>query len=151
MEYIYVLFPFIAVGLTRIGVKKPSFDDQIKISYGTLFWLAIAACVGVAGYDVYKLNDQVTTTAFLILCWLLGNGYVIVTTMSKVPVNLAYAAVLFGVTLFLIERLNHFGKFMGQYFLIPMLIWSSFLLAKTTRIISPQLTVPLIPNVAFEK
>lgn len=145
MEYLYVLFPFIAVGMTRIGTKKPTFDDQIKISYGTLFWLLIAGCVGVAGYDVYKLNDQVTTTAFLALCWLLGNGYALVTTLGKIPVNTLYASLLFAVTLFLIERLHHFGKFTGQYFLIPMLVWATFILAKSTKILSSL----LLP--AFEK
>jgi hypothetical protein len=135
MEIVYAGFPLVSVVISRVSTRMGSpgstFDQKLKVTYTLPIWIFIALTLGLTGYDVAQLNNSVVTGAFLILCWLLGNGYALVNTFQHKTINFLYAFSLLGTSLFLYERLHHFGKTQGQIGLAPALGWSAFITATT--------------------
>jgi hypothetical protein len=130
MEYVYVLFPTTSFVLSRSVVKKACLEDQLGLSYrfNFLLMLIVVAFLGATGYDVYAVNDQTTSTLFLVLCWLLGNGYILVNTFCNPYLNVLYMSALLITGIMLYNKLHSVGKFLGRDMLYPFFIYVSFLL-----------------------
>lgn len=131
MELVYAGFPLVSIIISRVSYRGPTFDQKLKVNYTLPIWIIVALALGLTGIDVFQLNNSVVTGAFLILCWLLGNGYSIVNTFQHKIMNFLYAFSLLGTSLFLYERLHHYGKIQGQIGLVPALGWSAFITATT--------------------
>jgi hypothetical protein len=130
MDLVFIVFPLSSIALARTIVRKSCFEDSIQFPFrwSLSFWTLCSAFLGFTGYDVYQVNDQTATTAFLALCWLLGNGYVITNSFCNPYANIVYCLLLIVVASALYERMHSLGKFLGRDTIVPMLIWSTFLL-----------------------
>jgi hypothetical protein len=128
MDFVYILFPATSLVLSRSVVKNACFEVKLGLSYSfnLVFMAAVVACLGATGYDVYELNDQTTTTLFLVLCWLLGNGYILVNSFCNESLNLLYLGALLTTGITLYNKLHSVGKFLGRDMLYPFLIYVSF-------------------------
>ena len=140
MDLVFILFPLSAVILSRCLIGNPPLDKQLGLTWKVAFglWVAIAITLGVVGYYVYELNEQSTTTLFLLLCWLLGNGYAIASAWQFVGSALLYAIGFLVIAIVLQQRLQTYGKFVGRDFMIPSIIWGAFLIGVSVYYLVPR-------------
>lgn len=140
MDLVFILFPLSAVVLSRCLVGQPPLDRHLGLQWKMAFalWVLIALTLGVVGYYIYELNEQITTTLFLLLCWLLGNGYAIASTWQFVGSVLLYAIGFLVVSIAMQQRLQTYGKFVARDFMIPSIIWGSFLVAVSVYFLVPR-------------
>lgn len=128
MDIIYVLFPTTSLILSRSVVKHACFEQSLGLSYSfnLLLMIVVVVSLGATARDVYALNDQTTTTLFLVLCWLIGNGYILINSFCNPSLNLVYLGALLTTGITLYNKLHSVGKFLGRDMLYPFLICVSF-------------------------
>lgn len=93
-------------------------------------WIALAVTTGLAGTELYQLNDQDSATIFIALVFLFGTGWVISTRVCNQWVNAAYIVSLTLTTWWLYNRLGDLKPQPkaenAQTFLLPLLGWLLF-------------------------
>jgi hypothetical protein len=129
MDLIFMIFPISSIVLARAVTRRGCFEDSIRLPfwYGVSIWVVCALFLAATGYDVYQLNDQTATTAFLALCWLLGNGYIITNSFCSPYANAVFSILLLAVCIALYQRLQSFGKLLGRDCILPTIAFSIFL------------------------
>ena len=129
------VFPLFSLVVARVLSTTPYKFDK-TIPYVMYIWIFIAIVTGFAGYDVAKVNDQLTCTLFLLLAWFFGNGYILVNSFRNPVFPFVYSACLFLLSSIIFERLHNFDKPLGRTAMIPSIIWSMFLIIMTVANIS---------------
>lgn len=124
------IFPIFALLFSRFSGKTPYNFDR-AIPNAIYIWIGIAIVTGIAGYETSQINDQVTTSSFLVLCWLYGNGYVLANSFSNPIIPFVYTSLLFIDSSILFERMHHFEKTAGRTAMLAPMIWSMFLIVVT--------------------
>lgn len=130
MDLVYILFPLSSFVLSRSMARNGCFEKSVHLPHraGFAAFALSALFLGATGYDVYALNDQQATTAFLAICWLIGNGYIICNSFCSPYSVIVYTLLLLTAAMVLYNRLHSLGKFLGRDTLIPIIIVASFLL-----------------------
>jgi tryptophan-rich sensory protein len=93
-------------------------------------WTLLAVTTGLAGAELYKLDDQESATIFIGLTFLFGTGWILTTRVCNQWLNVAYIVSLLLTAWWLFTRLDTFKPqaqaARARAFLIPLLLWLVF-------------------------
>lgn len=131
MSWIYALLPAGALlfSLPYRCIPEPKTwvpPQNVRI----LVWSILAVTTGISGAELYKLNDQETSTIFIALTFLFGTGWIITTRACNQYLNVVYIVSLLLTAWWLFTRLDTFKPqapaSRARTFLIPLLLWLVF-------------------------
>ena len=131
MSWIYGLLPAgsLLFSLPHRCVPEPKTwvpPQNVRVAV----WTTLAVTTGLAGAELYKLNDQETSTIFIALTFLFGTGWIITTRACNQYLNVVYIVALLLTAWWLFTRLDTFkdqaGAKQALLFLIPLLLWLLF-------------------------
>lgn len=132
-ELIYFLFPAASLFLATSSFCRPK--PYVWIPPGWLFgivWTFLAVTTGLAGIDVFRINDLEATSLFFGVCWLLGSGWTVANRFCSQTGNLIYGVLTFVAVYYLYTSIKNATtgtekqRQNGSTLVLPLLAWVGF-------------------------
>ena len=137
MSWVYAALPAINLFLSGSEICRPRpYSYQPPGWVFAAAWSALSVTSGFAGYWIYLINDPITTSCFILLCWLFGIGWSLANKVCNQYVTVldVYSTLIVSVIMFIRLRwlaLNADPKIrstanLASWFILPLLIWLGF-------------------------
>jgi tryptophan-rich sensory protein len=137
MSWVYAILPAINLFLSGSEICRPQpFVYQPPGWIFGIVWTILSIVSGFSGYWIYLINDPITTSSFVLLCWFLGIGWAVSNKVCNQYITVldVYTTLILSILLFIRlrylatnanDKVRYWAN-LASWFILPLLIWLGF-------------------------
>lgn len=106
MSFVYALLPAMSLVFSMGNRCNP--EPHVWMPPDALrkaVWVALAVTTGIAGVNIYNINDEEASTIYIALVFFFGTGWVLSTRICHQWINVLYVGLLLATCIWLLKRL----------------------------------------------